>query len=397
MLDFAYSALKIFFQKSQKACLKDGTCIFIDRWINKLKSELKRYFYSLVTDERRGLVAGILKTLLLLCSFFYRLGIKLILMSYKVGLSRAHRLGCKVISVGNITWGGTGKTPLVQMLTEKLAVQGREPSILIRGYGEDEDRFLKETSLDRPVLVGRDRLKNGQKAVGEYGSDSILLDDGFQHWRIERDVDILTINSLDPFGNGHLIPRGILREPLAGIRRADLFILTKTDLVKEEGLLNIKERLRKLKPDALIVESIHRPICLYGIAKEERMELDLIIDEPVATLSGIGDPTSFQRTVEIIGAKVVLNFAFLDHYRYTAKDLKKVIDICNKSKVKTIVTTEKDVVRLRDLMEGDELRTKLVTFCGGNYGPQILALHIQLKITNGEEKLDDLLSTVFSS
>ena len=355
----------------------------------KAKNSLREYFYSLITDERKGFWASIFKFFLLLASFIYGLGIRVILLGYKVGISRSRRLNCKVISIGNITWGGTGKTTLIQMLAKRLAADGRKPAVLIRGYGEDEDRILKRALLDIPVFVGRDRIKCGNRAIDEYSVDTILLDDGFQHWRLDRDVDILTINSLDPFGNGHLIPRGILREPVAGLKRADLFFLTKTDLVKKERLSGIKERLKRLRPDALLVESIHKPVCLYSPAKRERVGLDAIRGEPVALLSGIGDPKSFQRTVEALGAKIVLNFTFLDHHRYTTKDLKSLVGSCLASDVRTVITTQKDMIRLQDILgQGSKTPDTL--------GVHILALQIQLEVTKGEEILDGLLSTIFS-
>lgn len=358
--------------------------------MSKAENSLRKYFYSLATDERKGFWASIFKFFLLLASFIYGLGIRFILLGYKIGVARSRRLNCKVISIGNITWGGTGKTTLIQMLARRLLADGRRPAVLIRGYGMGDESYLLSKALAGiPVLVGRNRIECGRRAINEYSADTILLDDGFQHWRLDRDVDILTINSMDPFGNGNLIPRGILREPIAGLNRADLFFLTKTDLVKEKTLTGIKEKLRRLRPNASMVESIHKPVYLYSPAKGEMVGLDAIQGELVALLSGIGDPNSFQRTVEALGAKIVLNFTYLDHHRYTTQDLKSLVDSCLASDVRTVITTEKDMVSLQDIIGSFQPSTF-------SFQLRILALHIEIEITKGEEILDGFLSAVFS-
>jgi tetraacyldisaccharide 4'-kinase len=351
---------------------------------------MREYLYSLTTDKRRTALDLIFKSFLLLGSFFYHFGVNFILFLYRSGILKVYRLNSRVISIGNITWGGTGKTPIVEMLTKRLAEQGRKAAVLTRGYGEDEYRLLKSKLSDVPILVGKNRLSSGRIAADRHKVDAVILDDGFQYWKMKRDLEIVVINSLNPFGNGYLIPRGILREGLAGLKRARLFFLSKTDLTGRKKLEKLNKTLREINPDALIVESIHKPLYLYELAGGRRLGLEELKDEKVGILSGIGDPFSFQKTVESLGAKVVYKLDFPDHHQYREGDLKDVVEHCRDSGIKTVITTEKDSVKLRGII-------KKLEATGYELQAKFLSLVIQLEIKQGQDSLDRALEEIFSS
>ncbi len=346
---------------------------------------MRKYLYSLATDKRKTVIDKVIESFLSVASVIYYAGVKCVLFAYHSTIFRSYRLNCRVISVGNITWGGTGKTPVVQMLAEKLSAQGKKVAVLTRGYGRDEYKFLEDTLSDIPVLADRNRLKAGTAAINEYRIDTVILDDGFQHWRLKRDIDLVVVNALNPFGNRRLIPRGILREPLNGLRRAGLFVITKTDLVDKQNIANLEKELGRINPLAPIIEAVHSPSHLSRLISGEKFGLEEIKNKKVAILSGIGDPVSFKALVERLGARVVSEFRFLDHYQYGTADLKDIIARCENLGIKNVITTEKDAVKLKNIVKGHGLPIDL--FC----------LAIKLKITKGQNELDSVLEGVFSS
>ena len=345
---------------------------------------MREYLYSLATDKNGTIIDEVLRSFLSVASVIYYAGINLILFAYRRTIFRSHCLNCRLISVGNITCGGTGKTPVVQMLAKRLSAQGKKPAVLTRGYGRDESEFLKDALPGIPVLADKNRLKAGRAAIDKYGIDTVILDDGFQHWRLKRDIDLVVVNGLNPFGNRRLIPRGMLREPLNGLRRARAFIITKTDLVDKQSITNLKNELAGINPPALIIESVHSPSYLSGLITGEKFDLEKIKGKRVAILSGIGDPISFKMLVERLGARIVSEFSFLNHHQYTTADLKDIIAQCESLGIENVVTTEKDAVKLEDIIKG--CRPPIEFFC----------LAIQLKITKGQNELDDVLKKVFS-
>ena len=328
----------------------------------------RAYYIDLVKGRRKRALDAPFSFFLLLLSFFYGLLVKLILSCYQTGLLRAFKPACRVISVGNLTWGGTGKTPLVQALAKFLKQEGKNPAVLIRGYGKDEVYLLQNKLKEIPILAGRDRVRNAKEALARYGADVIVLDDGFQHWRLGRDCDIVLIDATCPFGNYRLIPRGILREPLSALSRADILVLTKTDLVGAGEIEAIKKELRKYNVEAPIYEAKHRPAYLLNLISREKLGLTAIRNQQIAVLSGIGNPQSFEQSLSSLGAKVCLRFNFPDHYYYDKDDLKKIEAQCIKTRVETIVTTEKDAVKLGELLKREAVK------------PKILALGVEFQI-----------------
>jgi tetraacyldisaccharide 4'-kinase len=288
---------------------------------------------------------------------------------YSIGLWNSKRLPCPVICVGNITVGGTGKTPLVMALAKGLMARGVPVAILSRGYkgnkpsgplvsdgqtvllspeeSGDEPILMAQTLKGVPVLVGKDRFINGQMALQQFGVRALLLDDGYQHLQLHRNLNILLVDSHIGFGDHHLLPRGILREPLAHLRRAHLFVLTKVENI--ETCKPLEKELHQFHPSSPVFHSRYEPRGLVG-PKEEWEELHFLRGKKVLALSGIANPEYFSLLLRKCGMQIVSEAIFPDHHPFTNKDL---VSIEERSKaVDWIVTTEKDMVKLRKLNIG---------------------------------------------
>lgn len=345
-----------------------------------MKEKLRAYYIDLVQGRRRGALDAPFCFFLNLISFIYGFSVRLILLCYRIRLFKAYKPDCKVISIGNITWGGTGKTPLVVTLTEFFKKEGKRPAILIRGYGEDEVYMLKNKFKDVPVLAGRDRIKTAKDALRYYRVDTIILDDGFQHWGLDRDMDIVLIDSQCPFGNRKLIPAGILREPLSSLSRANVFVITGTEFTGQgQNLEALKEELKRYNPEAQIYEAVHSPASLYSLSSGEEIKPYIIRAQPIAFICGIGNPERFARTVDLLGAEVLLSFCFGDHYQYNEEDLKRIERDCLERQIRFVITTEKDAIKLKPLLKPERLKI------------EILVLEIELKIARGQDRFFSLL------
>jgi tetraacyldisaccharide 4'-kinase len=330
---------------------------------------MEKFLYNLATDKYKGVFFSPLKFILFLLSLIYGLAVRLSILFYRI--KPAHRLKCKVISVGNITLGGTGKTSLVEFIAKYLRQNGHKVAVISRGYKRkvaasgrgasgyesmgDEPYMLSKKLGGIPVIVDSDRIRAVKRAIRDYGIDTAILDDGFQQWRIKKDLEIVAIDAGRAFGNRHLIPRGILREPLSSLKRADIFVLTKTNTSPD--VKGIRYFLGKVNPGALIVESIHKPVALCGICgigkAAQDMDLEKLKGKNAALFSGIGEPGSFEKMAKGLGFKIGLSIRFPDHYPYSEKDLKKIIAESEKNNIEAVVTTEKDAVRLEGLPIGD--------------------------------------------
>ena len=285
---------------------------------------------------------------------------------YAKGLQHPLRLPCPVISVGNITVGGTGKTPLVMALAKELKAKGIPVAILSRGYkgrkgsgpivsdgkrlflspGEsgDEPYLMGKTLEGIPVLIGRNRFANGRMALERFGVRGLLLDDGYQHLGLHRNLDILLIDAQIGFGDAHLLPRGILREPLSHLRRADLFLLTKAE--SPEACFPLEAILRKIHPSAPVFHSHYEALGLVGPEGHEE-QMSTVKGMKVLALSAIGNPAYFSSLLKKHGLEVVRELSFPDHHPYSSRDL---LLIENEGKgVDRVVTTQKDMVKLKDL------------------------------------------------
>jgi len=312
---------------------------------------IDRLLYNFATDKYNGLSAGLAKSFLFLLSLIYGLTVRLLIF---LKSRRIRYAACKVISVGNITLGGTGKTPLVRYIAGYLNDHGRKVAILSRGYGighadpghaADEPGMLQANLPGIPVIVDPDRMRAARKAIAEFKSDTVILDDGFQQWHIKKDIEIVTIDATNPFGNSHLLPRGILREPLSSLRRADLFVLTKTNLNPDTQ--DIKDFLLDLNPHAWIIEAFHEPVGFYRFNEPENiLPLDYFKGKKVGLFCGIADPDSFEALISSLGAKIGYSRNFRDHHQYKPEDIETLMTEAKERGLQEIITTEKDAVKL---------------------------------------------------
>ncbi len=360
-----------------------------------MRGRLRECFYSLMTDRDgsgiRGLAAAPVKFLLYILSLKYFFAVKFLAFLYAIKILNPFKARCKVISVGNITLGGTGKTPLVLTLARILRESGKRVVILSRGYkGEknggrsDEVELLRRHLPDVPVIVGRDRVRTAKEAVESYKADAILLDDGFQHWRLGRDLDIVTLDVGNPFGNGRLVPRGVLREPISSLRRAQVIVLTKVSpegdaIAKAQGL---KDRIKRINRDSAVFTSSYVPSRLYEVISGKQMPLSEIEGKRVALVCAIADPVSFEDTARSLGAEIALKFYFMDHHRFTKEEIRSIIEECDDKGIEFALTTEKDRERLLDAI------------CSS--GVKFYAVGIELKIDN-QEKFFGRLHSLFVS
>jgi tetraacyldisaccharide 4'-kinase len=304
---------------------------------------------------------------------------------FDAGWRRRIKAPIPVISVGNLTMGGTGKTPCVEYVARFLRERQMRVAILSRGYGSrqgcnDEALVLEENLADVPHLQGADRAALTQIAAEELESEIIILDDGFQHRRLLRDLDLVLIDATAPFGFG-LFPRGLLREPLSSLRRADGVILTRCDLVGPEELAKLRARVDRIAPGISIAESNHEPAG-WSNSKQETKPLGEWRHRPVAAFCGIGNPDAFRRTLSLLGITPIAFRIFPDHHPYTRNDVEDLRTWARQLATDcVVVTTQKDLVKLRLDRIGDR---------------ELWALKIHLRVGAGkdvlEEKLEELAS-----
>ena len=344
--------------------------------------------YNLVTDKIRGPLAVFLRSFLFVLSLVYGLIVIILAGFYRI---RPVRFAAKVISVGNITLGGTGKTTFVEYLANKLNLQEKKIAILSRGYKRDLRRKGAQAIGDEPamlekklpfahVIVDKNRINSAFKAIKDYAVDTLILDDGMQQWRISKDLEIITIDASDPFGNYRMLPAGFLREPIGSLKRADVFVLTQSDFGQDIGDLIVK--LKRINSRALIVESTHQPVGFSRIYNpDELLSLELFKGKPAMIFSGIGNPAGFENSVSVLGVNLARSIRFQDHHDYVHEDIYKILNEAGQKNLEVIITTQKDAVKIR------ELKIK---------GLDILVLNIKLKIIKNEAEFDRRLLKLYS-
>ncbi len=272
---------------------------------------------------------------------------------YNKGLTGTHKAAVPVISVGNITTGGTGKTPIVALVCQVLQDSGCSPGIISRGYrsvggqANDEKLVLFQLCPDVPHEQHPDRVAAAKRIVRDHPVAALVMDDGFQHRRLHRDFDFVLIDATNPFGYGHLLPRGLLREPLSSLVRADAVLITRSDLVSESGLTAIEATLLRIAPglDGKILRIAFRTAGLRSITGQ-KSALSGITGRRVYLMSGIGNPEAFAATARKAGLEIAGTRWFPDHHHYTVDDLRKVVAEARQSGAVQIVTTLKDLVKL---------------------------------------------------
>jgi tetraacyldisaccharide 4'-kinase len=338
-------------------------------------------YLRLIRGQTSGLTAVGARTLLTCAAAGYGAAIALRNGAFESGWLRVHRLGVPVVSVGNLTVGGTGKTPMVEWLARWFRARRTRVVIVSRGYRRehglnDEGRVLEENLPDVPHLQDRDRVRAGQVALEELDAELLMLDDGFQHRRLARDLDLVLIDALEPFGLGQLLPRGLLREPLRSLRRADLVILTRADLIGADARAAIQAEAERRAGPLRWVEARHAPLDLID-SEGSRSPLGDLAGQAVAAFCGIGNPEGFRQTLLPLCQELRDFRVYPDHHGYSAADVASLQCWAGDQKANLVLTTQKDLVKLRT----------------GTLGAAPLrALRIGLEIVAGEDVMDDALA-----
>jgi tetraacyldisaccharide 4'-kinase len=337
-----------------------------------------------MTDKRNDPLAQLLKFILWVLSLMYGMIVRILSGGYEKKFFIPYKADPKVVSIGNITVGGTGKTQAAITISKILESSGRRVSILIRGYGADEYRMLEEELKDVPILVGPDRIKNSKRAFYDFGVDTVILDDGFQHYKIYRDLDIVLVDATNPFGNLALIPRGILREPINALKRADLIIINKID-AEHVKLGEVNDVIDRFGKASCVLKSVYTPLNLYEIANNKAAGLRCIDRKKVCIVSSIANPEYFKQNIARLGAQIELEFTFLDHYNYKKEDFVRIEKECKFLRLDFIIVTKKDAVKIKRLALSSEMTTP------------ILVLEVDFSIITNKELLYDRLSRIYSN
>ena len=342
---------------------------------NELEKRLEFYFYQLVHGNVKNGSDTIMIGILSFFSILYGLGLEAKLMLYKCGILKESKLPCKVISLGNITLGGTGKTPTARTVAIMIRSMGYKVVLLNRGYranwdkpvgivsdgteiymtayeAGDEAYLLAKQLPGIPVVIGKDRAISGEYVAKNMDVDVMIMDDGYQHWQLARDLDIVLIDTLTKFGNGGLLPRGTLREPLSHLDRADMFILTKVDQSLEYSHKYVREIINEYNPKALVFESVHMPKSFIEIGAWDNGEITKGIEvtelegKKAIAFSAIGNPASFEQTITDLGINLVEAIRYPDHHDYDMKELEYVLVQATDKDAHAIIITEKDAVKI---------------------------------------------------
>jgi len=335
---------------------------------------------------------------LVVLSWCYALCVKGLRLLYRMRIGGAYRPRAKVVSVGNIVMGGTGKTPLVRLIAEHLYRRDKRVAILLRGYRRPSDRrtkavgdfrllgdegaWLKQALCAKAdVFVAPDRkeLARNVDAPGRY--EVLVLDDGFQHWRLKRDLDIVAVDATRGLGNGFMIPAGPLREEARALARAHVVCLTRTDEVAATPCHALKERLRRFAPRADLVELAVRPKAVTRVKTGAAVDVGAFKGKAVGIFCGISNPASFRRTLQAMGADVVYEKFFEDHHVYTQQEIDLLAGEAAGRGATALCTTEKDAVRLEGIA----------------FGPvDILAVSVELGFVCGQEAFYGRLDSLFT-
>ncbi|MDR1528398.1 MAG: tetraacyldisaccharide 4'-kinase [Puniceicoccales bacterium] len=363
-------------------------------------------------DRKKSLGITCVAVVLLPLSFLFALIVKLRHLLYVKRIFTSDVLGCPVIVVGNLTVGGTGKTPVVEKIARELHERGRKVAILSRGYKSKSEpkwrTFIRwvthrdepppkvvsngksvlldsEVAGDEPfmlaknlpgvvVIVDKDRVKAGHYAINKFGVDIIILDDGFQYFPLRGHVNLLLIDKTNPFGNKHLLPRGILREPISQIKRASYVLLTKSSNAFNDSII---DAIKLYNPDAKIIECAHFSRNLSTINSKEVRPINMLAGQKIMAFSGIASPDGFENFLLQSGAEIVYKKRFVDHHRFSKNELENIFDVARAKGATLAITTEKDAVRIpRDF-----------AFPIPSY-----FLKIDIEIVSGEEIFEEAIS-----
>lgn len=366
-------------------------------------SDLESGWRALVSGETRTWWAPAARGALGLLSTLYSGVVGGYRALFDAGVLRTYPLPCAVISVGNLTLGGTGKTTTVRWLVRRMLEWDLRPAVLSYGYraGEggkkqegvrvvagpegvrlpvevsgDEAQLLARSLPGVPVLIGKKRVVSGRRAHEEFHVDACVLDDAFQYWRLRKDLDIALVNATNPFGYGRVFPRGTLREPLCALRRADAAIITHAAWIDDLARARLREELRERNPRMVLAEARHIPVRLRDQRSGEHYPLERLRNGRWLALSSLGSPESFEQTLEELGASGFMPARFPDHHPYSVGDFPRLRDLVARHELSGIVTTEKDSVKISADWLGD------MPCC---------VLEIDLQFLSGQDDLESLL------
>ena len=374
-----------------------------------------QYIFHIAHAPERPWYAFILLGLLRGLSYIYGFGARVNLWLYEAGILSRRKLDCCVISIGNITVGGTGKTPTAQRVAMMVKDMGYRVVILNRGYRSHWDKPLGVVSDGKkifmtsyeagdeaylmakmmpgiPVVIGKNRDVTGSYAVDKLRAEVIIMDDGYQHWQLNRDLDIVLVDTLNLFGNGNLLPRGILREPLNHLNRADMFLFTKSDQSSRLTRTSLAENIRQYNTEAPIVESIHHPKEFVEIAdwykgiQQNPLPLEELKGKKVMVFSAIGNPSSFEQNVSGCNLDIVEAIRYPDHHDYGMLEMQYIAERASTLKADALITTGKDAVKIP---------TEFIYF---NRDIPLYVMNMDIMITRNEEifdrKLKETVETV---
>ena len=377
---------------------------------------IETYVTDLIEERRHTPRDIAAQAFLFILSRIYRDVVRFRTGLYKERIFRDQTLGCLVVSIGNLTCGGTGKTPVVEVFSRTLEQNGRKVAILSRGYRNkskpiaekladsvfrrseeipprvvsDGKHLLLDSEMagDEPymlatnlknviVLVDKDRVKSGRYAISKFNVDTLVLDDGFQYLPLKPRLNILLVDSTKPFDNHHMLPRGLLREPIKNIQRADFIFLTKSS--GGSHLRHLKRFIKKHNHRAEIIECTHKPQYLQDIYTKEKLKLNYISGKKIASISGIAAPESFERFLRGFGGRLVYLERYADHHRYTQQEIIDFVNTSTNKGAELIITTEKDAVRFPMLDRRDV---------------RILFMRVEIDILSGHENFDQCISRI---
>ncbi|MFA4945391.1 MAG: tetraacyldisaccharide 4'-kinase [Lentisphaeria bacterium] len=384
--------------------------------LREFAEKAEQYVVELLTGRRRTRGDRAALAALFLLSRLYRAAVQLRWQAFDQRLLRQRMLGCLVVSIGNLTVGGTGKTPVVEVFARALLERGRRVAILSRGYRSKSKPLLEKlrdrltradhdvppkvvsdgrrllldsaTAGDEPymlasnvkqaiVLVDKDRVKSGRYAIRRFGADTLILDDGFQYLRLRPHINILLVDSTNPFHNHHLLPRGLLREPIRQLRRANYVFLTKSNGGRH--LRHLKAFIAKHNPRAEIIECTHRPQYLVDLYSHEHRPLEALRGRRIAAISGIAVPEGFEEFLRKLGGNLVHCERFADHHRFRPQEIIDFHNAAVAAGAELILTTEKDAVRFPHLDRRDL---------------PVCYLRVQIDILKGHESFQDCIARI---